>query len=104
MLASSPSTIAETELSLERPEAPVGPKTRWKRPGAQRLGIGAWFAIGWMLLVILGSIFIPMFFHSNAIDNLSAGNSSKGLFKVTGHPLGFDRNGNDMLLQLAKGA
>ena len=26
------------------------------------------------------------------------------MFKVPGHPLGFDRNGNDMLLLLAKGA
>jgi peptide/nickel transport system permease protein len=104
MLASSPSTIAETELDLERPEAPVGPKTRWRRPGSQRLGIGAWLAISWMLIVILGAIFIPMIFRSNSIDNLTAGHSSQGMFKVSGHPLGFDRNGNDMLLQLAKGA
>jgi peptide/nickel transport system permease protein len=45
-----------------------------------------------------------MFLHSNATDNALAGHSSEGMFKVAGHPLGFDRNGNDMLLLLAKGA
>ncbi len=104
MLASSPSTIAETELQLEHPQEPVGPKSRWRRPTSQRLGIGAWLALLWMAVVILGGIFIPMIIHSNAINNLGAGNSSRGLFKVSGHPLGFDRNGDDMLLNLAKGA
>jgi peptide/nickel transport system permease protein len=104
MLASSPSTIAETELELERPQEPAGPKSRWRRPRSQRLGVGAWLAIIWMAIVILGGIFIPMIYHSNATDNALAGHSSLGFLRVSGHPLGFDRNGNDMLLNLAKGA
>ena len=73
MLASSPSTIAETELQLERPEETPGPKTRWRRPRSQRLGIGAWLALLWMAIVILGGIFIPIFIHSNASNNALAG-------------------------------
>ena len=48
-----------------------------------------------MALVILGGIFIPMFVHSDPTTNALAGHSSRGLFKVASHPLGFDRNGND---------
>src|SRR5579859_1492717 len=103
MLASSPNTIAETELALEHPE-PSEPGARYRRPKSQRLGIGAWFALGWLVIVLLCAIFVPMFVHSNATANLIAGNSSKGMFKVAGHPLGFDRNGNEMFLELSKGA
>ena len=103
MLASSPNTIAETELALEHP-APPEPGGRFRRPRSQRLGFGAWAAIGWIVFVLLAATFVPMFVHSNATDNLIAGNASKGLFKVAGHPLGFDRNGNEMGLLLAKGA
>ena len=104
MLASSPSTIAETELALEKPQEAPKPGSRWRRPKSQRLGIGAWLALIWMGIVILGGIFIPMIIHSNANANALAGHSSQGIFKVASHPLGFDRNGNDMLLNLAKGA
>jgi len=104
MLASSPSTIAETELDLLRPQEPVGPKTRWRKPRSQRLGIGAWLAIIWMGIVILGGIFIPIFIHSDATNNALAGHSSQGFLRVSSHPFGFDRNGSDMLLNLAKGA
>ena len=95
MLASSPNTIAETELALEHP-APPEPGGRFRRPRSQRLGFGAWAAIGWLLFVLLAATFVPMFVHSNATDNLIAGNASKGMFKVAGHPLGFDRNGNEI--------
>ena len=104
MLASSPSTIPETELAVLQPQEPPKPGSRWRRPRSQRLGIGAWLAIIWMGIVILGGIFIPIFFHSNPNDNALAGHSSQGFLKVASHPLGFDRNGNDMLLNLAKGA
>ena len=103
MLASSPSTITESELALEHPE-PKDPGGRFRRPRSQRLGFGAWLAIAWMVFIILAATFVPMFLHSNSTDNLIAGNSSKGFLKVAGHPFGFDRNGNDMALLLAKGA
>jgi peptide/nickel transport system permease protein len=103
MLASSPNTIAETELALEHPDASKdgGRSGRTRRKG---LGFGAWLALAWMLFIILAAIFVPMFLHSNSTDNLIAGNSSKGFLEVAGHPFGFDRNGNDMALLLAKGA
>ncbi len=104
MLASSPSTIAETEIALLQPAEEPKPGSRWRRPRSQRLGIGAWLALIWMAIVILGGIFIPMIFHSNATNNALAGHSSQGFFKVLSHPFGFDRNGDDMLLNLAKGA
>ena len=103
MLASSPSTITETELALEHPE-PTDPGRRFRRPRSKRLGFGAWLALAWMVFIVLAAIFVPIFLHSNSTDNLVAGNSSKGFLKVSGHPFGFDRNGNDMALLLAKGA
>jgi peptide/nickel transport system permease protein len=103
MLASSPSTITETELALEHPE-PKDPGARFKRRRGKHLGFGAWLAIAWMVFIVLAAIFVPMFLHSNSTANLVAGNSSKGFLKVPGHPFGFDRNGNDMALLLAKGA
>jgi peptide/nickel transport system permease protein len=103
MLASSPNTIAETELALEHPE-PKEPGGRFRRPRAQRLGIGAWLAIAWLVVIVLLAIFVPMFMHSDPTANLVAGNSSKGFLKVAGHPFGFDRNGNDMFLLLCRGA
>jgi peptide/nickel transport system permease protein len=104
MLASSPSEIAEQELALLQPVEGPKPGSRWRRPRSQRLGIGAWLALIWMAIVVLGGIFIPIFIHSNATNNALAGHSSQGFFKVLSHPLGFDRNGDDMLLNLAKGA
>jgi peptide/nickel transport system permease protein len=107
MLASSPSnspsTIAETELALELPE-PKDPGEKFRRPRSKRLGFGAWLALAWLVFIVLAAIFVPIFLHSNSTDNLIAGNSSKGFLKVPGHPFGFDRNGNDMALLLAKGA
>jgi peptide/nickel transport system permease protein len=103
MLASSPSTITETELQLEHPE-PSKERGRWRRPRGQRLGIGAWLAIAWLVVIVLLAIFVPMLYKSDPIDNLAAGNSSKGFLEVAGHPFGFDRNGNDMFLLLCKGA
>src|SRR4051812_31083908 len=103
MLASSPNTIAETELALEHPE-PSDPGRRFRRPRSQRLSFSAWAAIGWLLIVLFGATLIPMFLHSDPLANATKGWSSQGMFKVAGHPLGFDRNGNDMLLLLAKGA
>src|SRR5262249_51115948 len=88
---------------LEHPE-PQDPGRRFRRPRSQRLGVGAWLAIGWIVFILLAATFVPMLLHSNPIDNATAGNSSKGFLQVPGHPLGFDRNGNDMALLLAKGA
>ena len=103
MLAQSPSTVPDSDLATLEPSEP--PKTgRFRRPRSQRLGIGAWAAIIWLGVVLVGAILIPILVHSNPNNNAIAGHSSQGLFKVASHPLGFDRNGDDMLLNLAKGA
>ncbi len=103
MLAQSPSTVPDSDLATLEPSEP--PKTgRFRRPRSQRLGIGAWAAIIWLGIVLVGAILIPILVHSNPNNNAIAGHSSQGLFKVASHPLGFDRNGDDMLLNLAKGA
>ena len=81
MLASSPSTIAETELAARAAAEAPKPGSRWRRPQSQRLGIGAWLALIWMGIVILGGIFIPMIIHSNANDNALAGHSSQGILQ-----------------------
>jgi len=76
----------------------VGPPKKGRLRG---LPFGAWLAIAWLTIVVLGAIFIPMFVHSPSDPGVLAG---QGIFKVSGHPLGGDLVGNDMLLQLAKGA
>src|SRR5256885_1086199 len=71
MLASSPNTIAETELALEHP-APPEPGGRFRRPRSQRLGFGAWAAIGWLLFVL--ALSLVTVFATTAIDK--SGNQS----------------------------
>jgi len=76
-------------------------KERHTRPKSQRIGIGGILALTWLVFVLVAAIVIPMIVHNPLDPGLLAG---RGLFKVSGHPLGGDSAGNDMLLQLAKGA
>ncbi len=76
----------------------VAPRKKGRLRG---LPFGAWLAIAWLAIVVLGAIFIPMFVKNPFPPTILAG---QGIFKVSGHPLGGDLVGNDMLLQLAKGA
>jgi peptide/nickel transport system permease protein len=69
-------------------------------PRTKRIGIGGWLAISWLIIMLLGVIFVPMFMHNPSSAGLLA---NKGIFKVPAHPLGGDGNGNDMVLELAKG-
>lgn len=101
MLEHLPSEVAAPEQAL--PGAPVGgaPEERFVRAKSQRIGIGGLLALAWLLLVIVAAIVVPMVVHSPIDPGVLAG---KGIFKVSGRPLGGDAAGNDMLLQLAKGA
>ncbi|MGO9877630.1 MAG: ABC transporter permease [Acidimicrobiia bacterium] len=103
MLAQSPNTIADGDVAPLEPADPVKAR-RFRRPRSQRLGIGGWAAMIWLGIVFFGAVLIPIFLHSNPNSNALAGHSSQGFLKVWSHPLGFDRDGNDMLLNLAKGA
>ncbi len=102
MLEQSPSPAAvavEATPPVLPPDAPAD--TEFKRSRSQRIGVGGILAIVWLVFVVLGAIFIPMFAKNPADPGLLAG---QGMFKVPGYPLGGDAAGNSMLVQLAKGA
>jgi len=102
MLEQSPSTAAVAVEATPPPlpqDAPAD--TEFVRSRSQRIGFGGILAIVWLVFVVLGAIFIPMFAKSPSDPGLLAG---QGMFKVAGYPLGGDAVGNSMLVQLAKGA
>src|SRR5689334_18188093 len=105
MLEHSPSAAAAAAVAVEPAHsgAPVGPpgETEFVRARAQRIGIGGILAIIWLVFVVGAAILIPMIVKNPSDPGLLAG---RGMFKVSGHPLGGDAAGNDMLLQLGKGA
>ena len=100
MLEHSPSAAVAVSVP---PDVPPGAPAAEKfvRAKSQRIGIGGILAIIWLAFVIVGAIVIPMIVKNPLDPGLLAG---QGIFKVSGHPLGGDSAGNDMLLQLAKGA
>ena len=102
MLEQSPSTVAAPE-EVAPTELPAGvpPELEYERARSQRIGVGGILAIVWLVFVVLCAIFIPMFVKNPTNPGLLAG---RGMFKVSGHPLGGDSAGNDMLVQLSKGA
>jgi len=85
------------------PATPVAdaPKEKFVRPRSQRIGIGGWLAVVWLAIVLVSAVVIPMVIKDAAIPGAVSG---QGILKVSGHPLGGDNAGNDMILQLAKGA
>ena len=100
MLEQSPSPEAVLE---QTPPGAAGasPPEKFARSRSQRIGIGGIAALVWIIFIVGAAIVIPLVVHNPADPGLLAG---RGLFKVSGHPLGGDSAGNDMLLQLAKGA
>jgi peptide/nickel transport system permease protein len=98
----SPSTaVAADEPALTDLPVGVPPELEYERARAQRIGLGGILGIAWLVLVGICAIVIPMVVKNPADPGLLA---ARGIFKVSGHPLGGDAAGNDMLLQLAKGA
>ena len=102
MLEHSPEVASPADIPPSAPpsDVPVDAK-RFKRPRAARLGIGGWLALIWLGIVVVGSFVVPLFVHSPEDPTVLA---DVGIFKIWAHPLGGDLVGNDMLLQLAKGA
>jgi peptide/nickel transport system permease protein len=100
MLEQSPSTEAVLEPT---PPGLTGapPPEKFARSRSQRIGIGGIAALVWIVFIVAAAVIIPMVVHNPVDPGVLAG---RGLFKVSGHPLGGDSAGNDMLLQLAKGA
>jgi peptide/nickel transport system permease protein len=66
------------------------------RAGKKGIGLGGWLALIWLVGLIVICILLPYLplKKPNAIDVL---NPDVGPFKISGHPLGTDDNGRDML-------
>src|SRR6478735_11205970 len=96
MLEQSPSPVAAPE-EVAPTELPAGvpPELEYERARSQRIGIGGILGIVWLVFVVVAAIVIPMIVKNPSDPGLLAG---RGLFKVSGHPLGGDAAGNDMLL------
>jgi peptide/nickel transport system permease protein len=101
MLEHSPSPAPALDEAPPDVPGDAPPAEKFERARSQRIGIGGILALLWMAFVIAGAIIIPMIVKNPSDPGLLA---SRGMFKVSGHPLGGDNAGNDMLLQLAKGA
>jgi peptide/nickel transport system permease protein len=102
MLEQSPDlALATTQLADPPPPESLPRAGKFKRSRSARFGIGGWLAIIWLTIVVVGSFLIPMFVHSPEDPTVLA---DVGIFKLGAHPFGGDAIGNDMLLQLAKGA
>jgi peptide/nickel transport system permease protein len=102
MLEPSPSPVATEEAApFGRGATEVADEAAAFRVGrTKRIGIAGWLAMAWLALVLVGAIVLPMVMS----DTPNPENAGVGMFKVSGHPLGFDLVGNDMLRQLAAGA
>ncbi len=101
MLEHSPSTVAAPVDAPPPATEPPPPDTEFVRARSQRVGLGGILGIIWLGFVAICAIVIPMVVKNPTNPGLLA---ARGMFKVSGHPLGGDSAGNDMLLQLAKGA
>jgi len=95
---------AETELAtagagtLEGVE-PASPEGRRKR----RLGIVAWIAIIWLVVVVGAAILAPILPIKDPINGYDYLNTKAGLFKA-GHIFGTDDSGNDVFSRVIWGA
>jgi peptide/nickel transport system permease protein len=94
-IATRPPDVNDDMLIMVPTEA-----VAYELSSTKRIGIGGWLAITWLVIVAFGVIFLPFVLHNPSSASLLAG---QGVFKVSGHPLGGDSNGNDMLLELAQG-
>src|SRR5690242_2283806 len=104
MLEPSPSPVATEEVAAGAPppsEPVAAEPVDYEVARTKRFGISGWLAIGWLLLVVLGAIFIPIFMHPPADP---APYANKPFLDSMQVPLGTDGNGNNMVTQLAKGA
>jgi peptide/nickel transport system permease protein len=95
-MVTSPVPLTAPVLAAE-PEAAV----EYELSRTKRFGIGGRLTTTQIVLVLVGAVIVPLVVHNPESRGLLAG---KGIFKVSGHPLGGDGNGNDMLLELAQGA
>jgi peptide/nickel transport system permease protein len=101
MLEHSPEVASPADVPPSRPPNDVLVDAKVKSRRSARLGVGGWLAVIWLAIVVVGSFVVPLFIHSPQDPTVLA---DVGIFKIWAHPLGGDLVGNDMLLQLAKGA
>ncbi len=95
---------AETQLAGAAtgslPETEVASSEKPHRKG---IGIVAWIAIGWLAVLVLAAIFAPLLPIKDPINGYDYLHIKSGLF-TTGHILGTDDSGNDVLSRSIWGA
>ncbi|HEX4904217.1 MAG TPA: ABC transporter permease [Acidimicrobiales bacterium] len=71
---------------------------------SKRLGIVGWFAIGWLIIVMLMAVVPGIFPGPGLTERSREAIVSKQLGPQAGHPLGLDQSGYDMLTKVIYGA
>ena len=71
---------------------------------SKRLGIVGWFAIGWLIIVMLMAVAPGIFPGPGLTERSREAIISKQLGPQAGHPLGLDQSGYDMLTKVIYGA
>ena len=71
---------------------------------SKRLGIVGWFAIGWLIIVLLMAVAPGIFPGPGLTERSREAIISKQLGPQAGHPLGLDQSGYDMLTKVIYGA
>jgi peptide/nickel transport system permease protein len=97
---SSPVATRPVDMSPDTLIAVPDTAPEYELARTKRVGVGGWLAATWLIITVLGVVILPFVLHNPSSASLLA---DKGIFKVAGHPLGGDGNGNDMLLELALG-
>jgi peptide/nickel transport system permease protein len=88
------------ELQIAAAEADTAPRARGRFRG---LGIGAWLCIGWLVLIMGSAVLAPILPLDDPNDTLGGFIADKGLF-TSGHILGGDSSGRDLLSRTIFGA
>jgi peptide/nickel transport system permease protein len=99
VLESAETTATTAPAAVVEAETPLAEEVE-----RRRLPIGAWIAIGWLVLVAGAALlapFLPLKDPNGGLD-IDFANVSKGWF-ASGHPLGVDDGGRDVLSRLIWG-
>jgi peptide/nickel transport system permease protein len=101
--------VSPTELDIMAVEpvlidVPVDTAHEIEKARTKRLGIMGWFAIGWLVLVLLMTL-VPDLFPIPSLTTRSREAITNDSFSPQwGHPLGLDDSGYDMMAKVVHGA
>jgi peptide/nickel transport system permease protein len=96
---------ADTELAtLSGAGTPAGTETTTPdKPRKRRLGVMAWLAIAWLVLLVGSAILAPVLPIKDPINGYDYLHTKAGMF-TPGHIFGTDDSGNDVLSRVIWGA